>query len=84
VALLTSSRASKMLIVGKLPEPEYQEKASGRFSACMRCWTRAVVEITGPKVGDLLRDFCRVRATNIAADGLDILSVRVVSYSFDF
>jgi hypothetical protein len=36
------------------------------------------VEIVGPKVKDLHRDFCRGKATHIKADGLDILSVRMV------
>jgi hypothetical protein len=42
-------------------------------------WPRASVEITGPKVGDLLRDFCRGRATHIKSDGIDILSVGLVT-----
>jgi hypothetical protein len=38
----------------------------------------ARVEICGPKVPALHRDFCRSKCTNIKSDGLDILSVRLI------
>jgi hypothetical protein len=40
---------------------------------------KSKVEIRGPKIKDLHKDFCRGRATHILSDGLDILSVRLVT-----
>jgi hypothetical protein len=42
-------------------------------------WPRATIEILGPKCGDLHRDFCKGRATNIVADGVDITSVKLLT-----
>jgi len=36
------------------------------------------VEITGPKVKELHRDFCRGKCTMIRSDGVGILNVRLV------
>lgn len=38
----------------------------------------AKIEIYGPKVASLHRDFCRAKCTHIKADGVDILSVKVI------
>jgi hypothetical protein len=41
-------------------------------------WPQASIYITGPKVGELHKDFAKGRATHIKADGVDILSVKVI------
>jgi hypothetical protein len=41
-------------------------------------WPRVSIHITGPKVGELHKDFAKGRATHIKADGVDILSVKVI------
>jgi hypothetical protein len=41
-------------------------------------WPRASIHITGPKVGELHKDFSKGHATHIKADGVDILSVKVI------
>jgi hypothetical protein len=42
-------------------------------------WQKVRIEVIGPKSGDLLRDFCKGRATHIRRDGVDILSVKMVT-----
>jgi hypothetical protein len=37
------------------------------------------IQVTGPGTGDLLKDYCVGRATNIRTNGAEITSVRVLS-----